>query len=154
MQSAKHDISTESSPESVRSNDPCDPGGHLTGDRTLLELDTGPGPALFRCPSCFASVPLQARPERCPRCRLRLPSAPSTAVVLAAPEELARPEPSAPLAATPPEQPNTLGRPRHPYRCSGEGSCFHCDLAAHRQRVEQIGKASGRPRRKLLPGIQ
>ncbi len=155
MTSGKHPHREESSPESARSNDPSDPGGHLTGDRTLSGLGEIE-PASVRCPSCFASLPRQNRPERCPRCKLKLPGGVSLLQLPAAPEALALPEVDAPalVALAPEPVAVALGRPRHPYRCSGEGSCFHCDLTAHRQRVAQIAKASGRPRRKLPPGIQ
>lgn len=154
MESGKHPHREESSPESARSNDPSDPGGHLTGDRTLLGLDEIE-PASVRCPSCFASLPRQNRPERCPRCKLKLPGGGSLQLAVVAPAALALPDVEPPaLAPRAPEPAAALAKPRHPYKCSGEGSCFHCDLTAHRQRVSQIEKASGRPRRKLPPGIQ
>lgn len=108
----------------------------------------------MRCPSCFASLLGSARPERCPRCRWRLPEPESSALARSAP--LASPaaagdgSPALPLSE-PGEGPS---KRKHPFRCPGEGSCFHCDLSAHKHRLRAIESAAGRARRKLPRGIQ
>lgn len=146
MLSAKHPQQSESSHESVRSNDPRDGAAILTGDRTLSRLGSArhAAPDRVRCPCCFEVLSRgRLRPSgrplrlRCPRCGRRVPPAllASSGLPLL---------PAAP--AGPPGKP-----PRHPagVKCRGEGHCPWCVAAAHAARVEQLGKAEARARARL-----
>ena len=138
MRLANQQNRVESSPESVRSNDPHDRGGHLTGDRTLLWLgQRHQHPDRVRCPFCFELLRRPLRPSRgsnegkfrlrCRRCRLRLPEGAWRRVARA-------------VLALPPGELVGDWKPKHPPgRCGGEGNCVHCVAIAHWRRMKRFG---------------